>query len=451
MSLFPSNDLAKQLQGEFDGSSLLPPVPTGVIQDFPVAGEMPWDSQQLINCWDSCSPKTNRRIQFSTNENNSVTMVVTSKNSNTSLTFPFDSELSQVQFIQKQLSTMRQKGFTTKTSFKDTMDIDSDEKEAGEDDVKDDEKTMDIDSGDEKEAGEDDVKDDEKTMDINRGDEKDAGEDDVKNDGKDDEKTMDIDSGDVKDTGKNDGKDDENDDDENDDGQMMEIDNDDKGDNNDKGDNKKNDEKNSKNTIDIGTEESANGRANGHADEKNGGKAMDIDTDKSADGKKAFYKYALLSLILASKERERKKSIKRIMEQIQNISEKNTLEELFKKYGLLLAKRKEQSRKNSSVKPSTGEIKPEEGYTAKLTLINKNAIARANIYNNNSKKTYNIYSPIPRGAVEPVEIGPDGKPIERMVGDYSPESRTARIARYVFFLFFKLREEACDFLSTERK
>merc|ERR1712166_453783 len=103
--------------GEFDGSSLLPPVPTGVIQDFPVAGETPWDSKQLINCWDSCSPKTNRRIQFSTNENNSVTMVVTSKNSNTSLTFPFDSELSQVQFIQKQLSTMRQKRIYHKNIF----------------------------------------------------------------------------------------------------------------------------------------------------------------------------------------------------------------------------------------------------------------------------------------------------------------------------------------------
>ena len=37
--------------------------------------------------------------------------------------------------------------------------------------------------------------------------------------------------------------------------------------------------------------------------------------------------------------------------------------------------------------------------------------------------------PIPRRAPPPVKIGPDGKPIKKMVGDYSPESRRARIAR----------------------
>ena len=37
---------------------------------------------------------------------------------------------------------------------------------------------------------------------------------------------------------------------------------------------------------------------------------------------------------------------------------------------------------------------------------------------------------IPKRAETPVEIGPDGKPIKKMVGDYSPESRRARIARY---------------------
>ena len=37
--------------------------------------------------------------------------------------------------------------------------------------------------------------------------------------------------------------------------------------------------------------------------------------------------------------------------------------------------------------------------------------------------------PIPKRAPAPAEIGPDGKPIKKMVGDYSPESRRARIAR----------------------
>ena len=44
--------------------------------------------------------------------------------------------------------------------------------------------------------------------------------------------------------------------------------------------------------------------------------------------------------------------------------------------------------------------------------------------NNNSKPMA-----IPRRAELPVQLGPDGKPIKRMVGDYSPESRRARIAR----------------------
>ena len=53
MSLFhsDSNDLAKQLQGKFDDSSLSPPAPTGVIQTFPVSGETPRDSKEKINCW----------------------------------------------------------------------------------------------------------------------------------------------------------------------------------------------------------------------------------------------------------------------------------------------------------------------------------------------------------------------------------------------------------------
>jgi hypothetical protein len=39
---------------------------------------------------------------------------------------------------------------------------------------------------------------------------------------------------------------------------------------------------------------------------------------------------------------------------------------------------------------------------------------------------------IPKRAATPVQLGPDGKPIKKMVGDYSPESRRARIARYVY-------------------
>jgi hypothetical protein len=56
--------------------------------------------------------------------------------------------------------------------------------------------------------------------------------------------------------------------------------------------------------------------------------------------------------------------------------------------------------------------------------------------------------PIPRRAPSPVKIGPDGKPIKKMVGDYSPESRRARIARWVvllllwcWFCFVALRVE----------
>ena len=51
--------------------------------------------------------------------------------------------------------------------------------------------------------------------------------------------------------------------------------------------------------------------------------------------------------------------------------------------------------------------------------------------NKSSSSTKSIPMSIPRRAVEPVEIGPDGKPIKRMVGDYSPESRRARIARFM--------------------
>jgi hypothetical protein len=37
---------------------------------------------------------------------------------------------------------------------------------------------------------------------------------------------------------------------------------------------------------------------------------------------------------------------------------------------------------------------------------------------------------IPKRAETPIQLGPDGKPIKKMVGEYSPESRRARIARY---------------------
>ena len=59
---------------------------------------------------------------------------------------------------------------------------------------------------------------------------------------------------------------------------------------------------------------------------------------------------------------------------------------------------------------------------------------------------------MPKRAETPVQIGPDGKPIKKMVGDYSPESRRARIARYAttYDAVDDVWDDCCDLLLSER-